>query len=386
MRGGPAEHAIPLALPARSMRAVALFLAVAFFIFAAIDWMAIAGMFRHSVDDVFDLTFLLFQGFWALGWSVGVLLLAALTIAVASYSESAHLEGGTLVHVPRLGPLQILIDYDLANVRNVRLEPVSVSDPTTVTVRFDYDGVATALGNSMRREDGQRIVDAINAASRFVSTFGPASHRAIADTPNAPSTPTAPAAPAVSAFSLVAANLIPVAGVLVFGWDLKNIMLLYWVESGVIAFYTAIKIAMVARLAAIAAVPFFIGHFGGFMTAHFLLIYALFLGKTGWEPISVAGPLRAIFVPIWGSIAALVISHGISFYTNFVGAREYEGATVSGLMKAPYNRVLVMQLTLILGGWIILLIGRPAGAVVVLLLLKTAVDLSAHRKEHFKGR
>ena len=41
-----------------------------------------------------------------------------------------------------------------------------------------------------------------------------------------------------------------------------------------------------------------------------------------------------------------------------------------------------MHLTLIFGGWIILLIGMPIGALVVLVLLKTAVDLRAHQREH----
>jgi hypothetical protein len=180
----------------------------------------------------------------------------------------------------------------------------------------------------------------------------------------------------------VVANLVPLGGVLFFGWDLGNIMLLYWAESGIIALYTAMKIAIVGKLAAVFAVPFFVGHFGGFMTAHFLLIYGLFLRETGWQPMGATEGLLAIFVPIWGSIVALVISHGVSFYTNFIGQREYEGASVGGLMTSPYNRVLVMHLTLLLGGWIILLFGMPAGALVVLLVLKTAVDLRAHRNEH----
>jgi hypothetical protein len=72
----------------------------------------------------------------------------------------------------------------------------------------------------------------------------------------------------------------------------------------------------------------------------------------------------------------------VRFYTNFIGHREYKVASVSGLMTSPYNRVIVMHLTLILGGWIILLIGMPTGALVVLLVLKTVVDLRAHRNEH----
>ena len=89
-----------------------------------------------------------------------------------------------------------------------------------------------------------------------------------------------------SAIALVVANLVPLVGVLFFGWDLGSIMVLYWVESGVIAFYTVLKIAIVGKLAAIVAVPFFVGHFGGFMIAHFLFIYALFLRESigGWAP------------------------------------------------------------------------------------------------------
>ena len=67
---------------------------------------------------------------------------------------------------------------------------------------------------------------------------------------------------------------------------------------------------------------------------------------------------------------------------NFLGEREYEGATVSGLMTAPYTRIMVMHLTLIFGGWIVLLIGMRTGALVVLLIVKTAFDLHAHRREH----
>ena len=88
-------------------------------------------MFGHSVDDVFDLTFLLFHAFWALGWAVGVVLLGGLAVLFAFYSESARLENGRLVHIPKLGPLKILVDYDLAKIRNLRLEQASGNDPDT---------------------------------------------------------------------------------------------------------------------------------------------------------------------------------------------------------------------------------------------------------------
>lgn len=360
----------------------ALVLGASFAIFAAIEWVAISGMFGHPIDDIADLAFVLFQSFWVLGWSVGVVSLGALAILFIFYSESARLEDGRLVHIPRLGPVKVLVDYDLAKISNVRLEPASGNDPDMVQVRFDYGGGKNALGNAMPSARGQRVVDAITDAARFVP-------RAVdarvpeSPLPDAPQRAVQPAVPIslTSAIALVAANLVPLGGVLFFGWDLDSIMLLYWAESGVVAFYTAMKIAIVGKLVAILAVPFFLGHFGAFMTGHFLLIYGLFLRNAGSQVMGVSEGLRGIFVPVWGSIAALFISHGISFYTNFIGRREYERVSVGGLMTAPYSRVSVMHLTLILGGWIVLLIRMPTGALAVLLILKTAVDLRAHRNE-----
>ena len=96
------------------------------------------------------------------------MLLGALTALFAFHSESARIENGRLVHIPKLGPLAFLVDYDLSKVNNVRLEQAGPNDPDTVRVRFDYDGASNALGNDMPRPDGQRIVDAIRGAGRFV--------------------------------------------------------------------------------------------------------------------------------------------------------------------------------------------------------------------------
>jgi hypothetical protein len=53
-------------------------------------------------------------------------------------------------------------------------------------------------------------------------------------------------------------------------------------------------------------------------------------------------------------------------------------------MSAPYKRIVIMQLAVILGGWLTLLASAPVGALVVLVLLKTGVDLVAHVREHAK--
>jgi Family of unknown function (DUF6498) len=398
LRDDDGEGATPLELPARRMWPVSLILGVMFAMFAAVWWSVLTRMTSHSVRGVFDLMFVLFEGFWLLGWSVGVAILGSLTVLFLFYGESARLQQGRLVHVLRLGPLKIIFDYDLARVRNVRLE--KAGGEGNVRIRFDYRDGSDGIGDVMPRSDAQRLVDSIQSASAAAGSMpdpapapeargepAPAPVRAL-DQPAPPPLDRPAASPAYpSSLALIIANLIPLAGVLFFGWDLAAVMILFWAESAVIAFYTMLKMAIVGKLAAIVAVPFFLGHFGGFMAGHFLFIYSFFV-----RGIEAAGPepgareaLLGVFIPIWPSLAALFISHGVSFFTNFVGRREYASATVKGLMAAPYNRIVVMHIAIIFGGWIVMLLKNPVPALALFVLLKTAMDLTAHRKEH-QGR
>jgi hypothetical protein len=184
--------------------------------------------------------------------------------------------------------------------------------------------------------------------------------------------------------ALIAANLLPVAGVLLFGWDLAAVMVLYWAESAVIGVYTMIKMSIVGKFGALFAVPFFLGHFGAFMAAHFAFIYFLFVHPDGQIPRDVGAydELHAIFLPLWPALLALVVSHGISFFLHFIGNREYVGNSMSALTAAPYKRVIIMHVTVILAGWIVLALGTPVPAMLVLIVLKLIVDVRAHRREH----
>ena len=383
-----AAGATPLEFPTRRMWPVGLILGAMFAIFAGVGWMTVGRIWGSTVRDVFDLMFVLFHVFWLIGWSVGVAILGVLTVLVFFYGESARLQGGRLVHVPRLGPIKIVIEYDLARMRNLHLENAGSGD--RVKIRFDYDGGSNGFGDTMPRADAERLVRTIrNAAGSLVDTATPAPvHEAPRPKPPAAAPEAAdvppPSITSPSGLALIAANLVPLAGVLFFGWDLASVIVLFWAESAVIGFYTALKIAVVGKIAALAMVPFFIGHFGGFMALHFLLIYELFVRgafATGPAPPARAA-LYAIFSPLWVSLAALFISHGVSFVDNFLGRREYVGTTMNALMMAPYRRIMVMQMALIFGGWIILLLKTPVTALALLILFKTALDFTAHRKEH----
>jgi Family of unknown function (DUF6498) len=384
-----ATGSIPIELPKRRMWPIGLLFAAFFAIFAAVEGVMIAKASLHSVRGVFDLMMFLFDVFWIVGWSLGVLILGALAALFLLYGESARLQGPHLVHVPRLGPLKIVCRYELARIHNLRAEDAKTAG--TARVRFNYEGLAkgTTLGDRMPREEAEALVERLHSAGARTELVEEAIPPPMPGKPlQAAPMPSHPVpreeGMSASTLALIAVNLLPLAGVLVFGWDLAAVMVLYWSESAVIGVYTVLKMCVVGKLGALFAVPFFLGHFGAFMAAHFAFVYALFIHPDGQIPRDAAAydELRTIFLPLWPALAALVVSHGISFFLNFIGNREYVGNSMSALMAAPYRRIIVMHLTVILGGWVVLALGTPAPALIVLVVLKLIVDLRSHRREH----
>ena len=383
-----AAGSIPLELPDRRMWPVGIVFAVFFAIFATVEGVMIAKASLHSVRGVFDLMMFLFDVFWIVGWSVAVLILGALTALILLYRESARLQGRYLVHVPRLGPLKIVCRYELARIHDLRVEDARTAG--TARVRFNYEGVGRdiGIGDRMPREAAEAFVARLRDAGAGVGGADSPAPSDVQEPPPAlpPRSLPAPRREGLmpSTVALIAANLLPLAGVLLFGWDLAAVMVLYWAESAVIGFYTILKMCVVGKLGALFTVPFFVGHFGAFMAAHFAFVYALFVHGGGQIPRDAGAydELRTIFLPLWPALAALAVSHGISFFLNFIGNREYAGNSTSALMAAPYKRIIVMHVTVILGGWIVLALGTPAPALLVLVVLKLIVDMRAHRREH----
>ena len=382
-----AGGATPLELP-RPIAGIAIAgiqIAGMFVIFAGVLVFQIARLDLHSARSVSGLTGLLFQIFWILGWSVGVVVLGALTVLLWFYRESVGLAGGRLIAASRIGPLRMTAEYDLARVRNLRVEPDAGGKG--VRVRFDYGEGRRDLGNTMPQSEAERLVAAIRGA--MPAAMMARSTEAAAPPMSAPPKIDPPAAaaprrlPVASALALLAANLVPLAGVLLWGWKLHEVIVLFWAESAVIGFYTLLKMAVVGRWLAIFAGVFFAGHFGGFMSIHFLFIYEMFVRPLhAWEREPAAyEALMRLFTPLWPALLALFLSHGFSFGLNFLAQGEYRGATISGLMVAPYRRVILMQLTLIFGGWLVMALHNPLPALALLIVLKVVTDLHAHGGE-----
>jgi hypothetical protein len=197
---------------------------------------------------------------------------------------------------------------------------------------------------------------------------------------------------------LVLVNLLPLAGVLLFDWDVAGLMVLYWSENLVLGFYTLARMLAKSPLGGAALGLFFCIHYGGFCAVHGLFIVTMLMDENFSPLAGDPWPLFLVFPqlllnvvtqvlanapPEWMfAFAALFLSHGVSFVLNFLLGPEREEVTLSSLMGAPYGRIVVLHVAIIAGGIAVIALGQPVGMLIVLVLVKLGLDVNFHLREH----
>jgi len=205
--------------------------------------------------------------------------------------------------------------------------------------------------------------------------------------------------------SLLAANTLPLFGVLFLDWDAFAMVLLYWAENVILGFYNIVKMILVksphpaGHLGKLFMIPFFLIHYGGFTAGHGLFVMVLFgrtisggiLPQQSWpcflvfiqllfhvigEVIGMI-PLNMVY-----AIAGLFISHGISFGYNFLYRGEYIKTNLRTLMSEPYGRIVILHIAILFGGFLSKTLGSPVGILVLLVGLKTFIDVKLHLRQH----
>jgi Family of unknown function (DUF6498) len=195
-----------------------------------------------------------------------------------------------------------------------------------------------------------------------------------------------------SVWFLVAANLLPLYGVLAWGWEVFPLLALFWMENVMVGVLNVARMLCVDPvdaplwLAKLFVVPFFCVHYGMFTFVHGLFVFSSMLGGQGYEASGsgLLGPaLRAAHdFNLWLPLGALAASHLFSFFWNYLYRGEFRRAALSLLMMKPYARVMVLHVTILFGGLAAMKLGSPVWALCLLVGVKMAIDVHAHRKEH----
>jgi hypothetical protein len=197
-----------------------------------------------------------------------------------------------------------------------------------------------------------------------------------------------------SAWVLIAANVLPLIGVLFWGWDVFPLLALFWMENVVIGVLNAAKMLTADPRdplmwgGKLFMLPFFCFHYGMFTAVHGAFVLSIFGGKQYavngvelWDPAIRAAHDYGLWLPL-GVLAA---SHLFSFFWNYFYRGEFRRAQLATLMMRPYGRVMVLHIAILAGGFAAQTLGSPVWALLLLLALKTGLDFAAHLKEHSKA-
>jgi hypothetical protein len=241
----------------------------------------------------------------------------------------------------------------------------------------------------------------------------------------------------VTGAALVLANLMPLGGVLLLGWDPGALLFVYWLESAVVGFFNVIKMAQAegpipgagphgagagveedagqssvqgssAASGALAGVIQAVQHaaraqrpqspgapapaapLGQALFAaakvplilFFLVHYGIFMTVHLVFLLSFFSLPRLPVVQWLLTTLLLFTSHGISYLVYFVGRGESRLISPSEQMARPYGRIVVMHLTIIFGGMVLQALHAPSLVLALLVSLKILFDLVAHFRSH----
>lgn len=208
----------------------------------------------------------------------------------------------------------------------------------------------------------------------------------------------------ISSVLMAAANITPVIGVYLFNWNPFIILFIYWFESAIIGFLNILKMLISGAVQDGGFSPdgfkqgvflsaFFAFHYGMFMLVHGVFLTVFYFMFTNGSLFSfdlnssIFSSLFSGFIPdsltlneIIESelfpVIALGIYHIINFIIYFLFSGEYDRNNAEDYFTRPYKRIVIMQLTIIFGGFVLFTSGfRNIIFVIFWILLKITGDL-----------
>jgi len=203
-----------------------------------------------------------------------------------------------------------------------------------------------------------------------------------------------------------AGNMLQVFGVLYWGWDMFQILMLYWMETGVIGFWALLRLAVLpegmlgdmtvnGRVMAASNtlllqlfVPFVVIS----MAAHLLILWVVFSGTSAADihgPISFASKF-IVASGAWEPLLFTLLAGGFGFYespkrSGFLRAIKPSPRQASVVVSNPpadgvtaaiggtLGRIVILQVATIIGG----MLARSYGSTpwLILIGLKTLSDV-----------
>jgi hypothetical protein len=171
----------------------------------------------------------------------------------------------------------------------------------------------------------------------------------------------------LSDYFLIVANLLPVAGVWAWGWDPKEMFLVYCLETIIIGIFNLVKMAIVTlvkktgdwenngattRQSGLFFMFFFLAHYGIFVGVQMGIFFGVSgIGKD--EGISAFNFFykwpQLLHQDLLVVLGIFVFCYCYKMIIEFVLSGEYRTIPLMKLMFQPYGRIFIQQFTVIVG-------------------------------------
>lgn len=181
-------------------------------------------------------------------------------------------------------------------------------------------------------------------------------------------------------------DLLPILGVILWGWSAVPLVMLYWMENVVAGIMTLPRIILsgasygpVGLLAGLAMSAFFTFHYGLFCFVHgtFLLAFASF--AMGPEAIATMPMMDGLGIFQFGLSSGLHVDwilyaiagfQFVVFVWEFLIKREWRTTNPMAEMFAPYGRIVVLHLGIFVGAGALFVLGQPMVGVLALIVFR----------------
>jgi hypothetical protein len=195
--------------------------------------------------------------------------------------------------------------------------------------------------------------------------------------------------------NILVTNVVPLVGVLFWGWDTEKVLLTYLLETIVVGLVHALRLCLVhflfrnrpevlARAEEIRNTFGPQGMEGGFLILFFLFHFFFFVavqsmvlgGFTHGSMLSIIRRLAAglddqSLTPVLLSFLGIQLV----YLLNELLSGKYSGSPLSTIFFQPYKRIVIQQFMVILGGFLLFMGFQNFGYLLVLVFVKTVVEL-----------
>jgi hypothetical protein len=190
-------------------------------------------------------------------------------------------------------------------------------------------------------------------------------------------------------------DLLPIYGVIAWGWNAVPLVMLYWMENVVAGVMTIPRLVIsgasyggFGMLAGLGLSLFFTFHYGLFCLVHGTFLVA-FASISNPESLSTA-PFADVFgifqfglnsgLHVDWMIYIIAAFQVLVFLWEFIIKGEWKNTNPMAEMFAPYSRIIVLHIGIFVGAAALFLLGQPMVGVLALILFRAAYGIVSNSK------